>query len=388
MALPLAYSLRNVARRPWRTGMTIVGVAVVVFAAVLMIALSRGLARRVDATGEENNLLLISRKGQNVMFSKVMPDEVVDLTSMPNLAHSDSGTPLISPELMHVSDVTVDAASGRKSAPISIRGVEPMAWDVHRSVTVVSGHRPQESFELMVGVMAHVKMGVRPRELISGRTVRFEGRDWTICGTFAAESSLLESEFWVRQEDLLTVMRRRAHSFVVARFKTPADVQAATALFSKSGAIEKHFKGWPERQYYRQFTDVFRWVYWLSVLMVITVTAAGALIGINTMYTAIISRMDEIATLRILGFGKLDITLAILTESAVICLLGATLAAAAGRLIHNVPMTLTQGVFNLSVDGVAIAAALAVGLLIGVLGALIPAIKGLRLSIVEALRYE
>ena len=40
MNLPLNYSLRNLRRRPWRTGATVLGIAIVVFAAVLMLSLS------------------------------------------------------------------------------------------------------------------------------------------------------------------------------------------------------------------------------------------------------------------------------------------------------------------------------------------------------------
>ena len=59
MRLPLSYALRNLTRRPWRSAMTVAGIAVVIFAASLIMGLSRGLFARLDVTGEAENLLVI-----------------------------------------------------------------------------------------------------------------------------------------------------------------------------------------------------------------------------------------------------------------------------------------------------------------------------------------
>ncbi len=96
MNLPLHYSLRNLRRRPWQSGATALGIAIVVFAAVLMLSLSRGLFSRLDITGSSENLLMISRKGQNAMFSNIEPAEVVDQRTVAGRAENES--PVIGPE--------------------------------------------------------------------------------------------------------------------------------------------------------------------------------------------------------------------------------------------------------------------------------------------------
>ena len=388
MGLPLSYSLRNVTRRPWRTGMTIVGVAMAVLASLLMLALSRGLYTRLEVTGEPENLLFISRKGQNAMFSSIKEEEVVDIYSMPRLATGADGSALVSPELLHVSFVSVDTPAGPKRAPVTIRGVGTAAWDVHRSVKVTAGRLPEEPFELLVGRTAYIKLGAPAEALSSGAKVHFENQEWTICGAFEADGGLIESEFWVLEPNLQMVLHRRTHSFIVARFQSPADTQAATEHFRRTGAIERHFKGWPEREYYAQFTKALGWVFWLSILMVAAISIAGALIGVNTMYTAIITRMDEIATLRALGFKRRQIAASLLLESLAISLLGGVLGAVLALLAHDAPMKLSQGAFYLSVDAGVMAAGLCLTLFIGTVGALLPAVKQLRLSILEAMRYE
>ena len=221
-----------------------------------------------------------------------------------------------------------------------------------------------------------------------GKKVRFESEDWTIVGRFTDNASLIESELWVPEDTLMGMMRRRTHSLVVAKFTSPAHAREATGLFRKSGVIEKYFKGWPEREYYGQFTEGLSWIYWLSVFMVCLVAGAGVLIGLNTMYTVVVNRMGEIATHRILGFSKFDITMSLLTESVLLAMIGGLLGSGAGMIFDDMPMKLSYGAFRLSVDALVVSAGMGLALLVGVLGALLPTYKGLRLSIVEALHYE
>jgi putative ABC transport system permease protein len=393
MRLPLTYPLRNLLRRPWRTGMTVMGIAVVVFAAVLMLALSQGLFQRLDITGDDHNLLVISRAGQNIMFSSIPPEEMVYLLELPGVATGAGGEKLVSPEVMHAGYVglgplpEVEQADTKKNPPVYIRGVRDVAFDVHRSIRITDGALPEEEFELLVGATAHVKMGVAPEALAVGKQVYFEGITWTVCGQFADNGSMIESELWARETDLFVVLRRRTHSFITVRFDTPQQVEASLQAFQRSGAIEKYFKGWPEKAYYREYTKALSWLYWLSLFMVGAITLAGALIGVNTMYTAIISRLDEIATLRTLGFTRQDIGIALLIESVAIALLSAAVGISIGMLVDGLPMKISQGAFFLKVDLPVITKALVLSLVIGIAGALIPLIKGLRMSIIRALRH-
>ncbi len=387
MGLPLSYSLRNIARRPWRTGMTVAGVAVVVFAAVLMLALSRGLVERLEATGEPENLLAISRVGQSNLFSSITEDEVVHLWSLPGVAKSADGVPLVSPELMHVPFVEAGSGGRLRRAPVHVRGVTAVAFEVHKSVRLTAGRLPETSFEILAGRTAHSKLGVPPEALDVGGTVSFENRKWTICGTFEAGGALSESELWIRESDLLTVLRRRTHSFVVVRFEDAGKVEEALRQFERSGAVERYFKGWSEVSYYREFMGALAWLRWLSIFMVAATAIAGALIGVNTMYSAVVSRLGEIAVQRVLGFGRFDIAMSFLIEAVVISLAGGVLGVAAGLLADDIPMTLSQGAFFLVVDGRVMAAGLGLSVVIGVVGALLPAIKGLRMGIVEAMRH-
>ena len=51
-------------------------------------------------------------------------------------------------------------------------------------------------------------------------------------------------------------------------------------------------------------------------------------------------------------------------------------------------MKLSYGAFRLSVDWLVVSAGMGLSMTVGVLGALLPTYKGLRLTIIEALHYE
>jgi putative ABC transport system permease protein len=355
-----------------------------------MLSLSRGLFSRLDITGSDENLLMISRKGQNAMFSNIEPAEVVEVSKMPGLALDAAGAPMVSPEILHVAMVRALAVKSKARSAVSIRGVSSMAFAVHDGVRVAKGGRLPATgkYEVLAGSMAHIKLGIPVEALAVGKYIRFEGQGWKIVGRFTDNESLIESELWIPEDILMTVMPRQTHSLVVAKFKSPDAARAATALFGKSGAIEKFFKGWVESEYYGQFTDGLSWIFWLSVCMVALVAIAGLLIGVNTMYTVVVNRMGEIATHRILGFTKFDIAMSLLTESAIIALLGGAIGSAAGMYFDDMPMKLSYGAFRLSVDWLVVSAGMGLALTVGVLGALLPTVKGLRLTIIEALHYE
>ncbi|MFA4987908.1 MAG: ABC transporter permease [Candidatus Brocadiia bacterium] len=388
MGLPVSYSLRNLTRRPIRSLMTVSGIAIVVFACVIMLGLTRGIMVRMDVSGEESNILAINRKGQNILFSNIEPNEVEYLSQLEGVATGPDGSALVSPELMHVPYISAEVSGKKMRSPISIRGVGPKAYAVHKSVKLIEGRLPENEHEMIAGVNAHLRMSMPKEALAVGKKVNFEAADWTIVGRFEAGGSVVESEIWCLEADLHTVLRRRTHSFVVVKMNSPEAVQAALPVFSSTGALQKYFKAWSEKAYYFEVGGSLKWVFWLSIVMVIAIAVAGALIGLNTMYTAIINRVAEIATLRVLAFSRTSIFMSLALESVAMALIGGAVGLAAGFLLNSLPFKMSQGTFFLIVDSYVISAAIGLSLIIGVVGVLFPALRGLQMSIVEGLSSE
>jgi putative ABC transport system permease protein len=110
------------------------------------------------------------------------------------------------------------------------------------------------------------------------------------------------------------------------------------------------------------------------------------------MYASVSARGREIATLRALGFGAFPVVASVLVESMVLALIGGLIGAAiAWALFDNLSVTtlganFTQVVFGFKVSGAIVGTGLALALMVGFVGGLLPAIRAARAPVATALR--
>jgi putative ABC transport system permease protein len=117
------------------------------------------------------------------------------------------------------------------------------------------------------------------------------------------------------------------------------------------------------------------------------VAGAGVFAGLNTMYGAVVGRIRELATLQALGFRRRAILLSLVQEATLLSCAGALVACGVGLLVVNgTAVRFTMGAFMLRIDSVGMAIACATAVLLGVVGALPPAAKAMRLPVVEAIK--
>lgn len=128
---------------------------------------------------------------------------------------------------------------------------------------------------------------------------------------------------------------------------------------------------------------------WPIALLMAVGATAGAL---NTMMSSVSDRTVEIATLRLLGFGRLPAFTATWVEAVALSIAGAALGILASWLAFNGWQASTMGAnntkmaFQLDVTAdVALTAGL-LGLAIGIIGGALPALAATRLPLTSALR--
>ena len=237
----------------------------------------------------------------------------------------------------------------------------------------------------MVGRLASAKLGAAEEATAIGNTLQFEGRTWTISGQFAAGGSAYESEIWCNLTDFQTATKRQDLSLVALLLRpdaSPAEVQ----LFCKE-RTDLELRAIRETDYYATLQQHYKSVRLLAWFVVVLVSAAGVFAGLNMMYGAVAGRVREIATLQAIGYRRRAILLSLVQEGLLLAAAGSLLAGLiALTTINGLAVRFTMGAFTLRIDSTAVLIGCAVGLSLGVLGALPPALKALRSSVAVSLK--
>jgi ABC-type lipoprotein release transport system permease subunit len=382
MLLPWEYGVRNLARRPVRTALTFIALATVVMLVLVVVGFIRGLDRSLAISGDRDVVLVYSVNSEENIENSAINARTPDLlTASIDSVRTRFGVAYVSPELYMGTRVKLRDGSGGLGL---VRAVTRNAPLVRRDVRLTAGHWPQTG-EVMVGALAATKLGVPSEDMAIGQTIEFEGQSWTITGAFSAGGSACESEIWCQLTNFQTATRRQDLS-LVAMLLAPEATAAEVSLFCKErtdlelGAIR-------ETDYYRTLQQHYRPVRLLAWLVVILVSGAGVFVGLNMMYGAVAGRTREIATLQAIGYRRRAILLSLIQEGI---LLAAAASLAAGlsalTILNQTAVRFTMGAFVLRIDGVAILCGCSVGILLGLLGALPPALKALRESVAITLK--
>jgi ABC-type antimicrobial peptide transport system permease subunit len=390
VALPLAYPLRSLLHRRLRTGLTVAVVALVVIATTLFLALVSSLRRTLVSTGSPENLIVL-RKGSDNDGSSQLPLEAYQtLRFFDGIAKNGNGEPLVSPELV-VQPFFFRPDGGREN--VLVRGVEPMALEVHDEAEIVEGRMVEPSQgEAVLGrgvALRYANSGV-------GSELKFGRRTWKVVGILESGGSSFESEVWVDARDLAADAKRPIpYSGLRLKVAPGADRDALIRRIGDDSRWALEAK--PETEYYAKQAESANTLYGLVVGLAV-LAGIGAVFGAtNTMYAAVQARIAEIGTLRALGFSRASVLIAFLVESVALAAVGLVvgvavawpLGLAVSKALGGIGFgaaTFSTNVITLRVGAFDVVVAAALAGAIGLAGGLAPAWRASHLRPVEALR--
>jgi putative ABC transport system permease protein len=266
-----------------------------------------------------------------------------------------------------------------------VRGFAPEAFLVHPRIQVVEGRAPiPGKEEIMIGKLASEMMGVPDSRLAIGNSLWFDNRSWKIVGRFSARGAVFDCEIWAPLTDIQVATRRETVSCLVVTLEDAdfSDVEAFTMQ-----RLDLALAAISEEDYYSSIMQFYRPVHAMVWATALLIGLTGLFGGLNTMYAAFAARMRELGMLQSLGFSRSAILLSLVQESILISSAGALVGSLFGLiLLDGRAIKFSMGVFQLVVDYRVLLFGLAAGLIMGVLGALPPAWRCLRLPIIEALK--
>ncbi len=385
--LPFQYAFRNLGRSGVRLAASLVGSSLVVVLVLASGGFVRGMQLTLDQNAplHENVMILGTGSEEGVERSQIDASvATIAAASVPSLKQR-AGVIYASPEIHAALPVRESGESERDHAAV-MRGVRPVALLVHPELEIVEGRAPRAGAdELMVGELAATRLDLPDKRLSIGQTLHFDDRDWTIVGRFTAPNTVMNAEVWIPLTDLQIATNREASlSCLVVTLEdaTFADVD----LFAKS-RLDLEITAIRESDYYASIAEFYRPIRIMVIVTAILIASGGILGGLNTMYAAFAARVREVGMLQALGFTRAAIVLNLTEESVFAAACGALIGAGLGLLLlDGLAVRFSMGALALTIDAPVMLLGVASGLVVGLVGAIPPAIRCLRLPVTEALK--
>ena len=385
MALPLRYSLRNVLIR-WRsTFATVLGIALVVFVFVLLQSLAAGIEKSSGNTGDPRNIMIVRKGSTAESASLISRENLREIQYFEEIARNDRGEPIISADVLVL--VNLPRSDGSGEANVLLRGVSARGVELRPQVRLVAGRwfTPGKR-EIVVSS----RMANRFANFGIGQSVKAGTSTFTVVGWLDGGGSAFDSECWMDADECRSVFERDLYSSFLVR---PVDESAATKFLERIEADRRFkLKAEKEVEYYRKQTMTAAPIKWLGGFLAIMMSVGAVFAAMNTMYASIGARTREIGTLRVLGFRRRSVVLALLIEGALLALIGGVVGCGVAYL-WNGYTTATMGfetfseiVFEFTVTPRLMAEGLVFAVIVGLLGSFLPSVRASRLPVIAALK--
>jgi len=360
--------LSNIAHRPARTAVSILGTAVGVLLIVFTVGLSHGVlherGRRESNIGAE----IMVRSSGTLGFGGSSPfalpvSRAAEIASIPGVR---AATPL-------------GQALDRSDSGFGTRLLDGINFDEYSRLT---GMRLREGVPLSGGDEAIIDpVWQQNRRAVVGTTVQLFERPFKIVGVY-------EPPGGGRIKIPLATMQEQVGS----EGKAAAILVAATDSAQQEAVAARIRERFPDDQiiFTRDLPELYAsGVPALNIFIKVVVGVAAAismLVILLAMYTTVTERTRQIGILKALGMSKTAIAWVIEKEALLVSVLGVAVGVLLTLVARYFVMRVTS--LTIEIEPQWILISLLVGLVGGSLGALYPALRAARQDAVDALSYE
>lgn len=385
----LTYGLRSLWARRTTTLATAGGIGLMVFVLSASGMLATGMRQTLISAGSPGRALVMQQNRWSEQRSRLPQAVLGRVSAAPAVKRDAQGQPLVTGETVsHVMLASVVDAN--RISTIQVRGVMANVFSLRPSVRLVEGRaiRPG-SAEAIIG------RGVADRFeglSIGGNIELAAGRPIAVVGVFESGRSAYESEVWVDLEAARSSLALEGSlSSVTAELEDPERLDAfavpLTADKQTGVAVER------ESTYYTKISGGLADVIIVLGVAETVLFSFGAILGTMVVcYAAVVQRRHELGVLRALGFPRRSILAALLLESMALALAGSAagiaLALCTPLLDFNTENFATgqEVAFHFTLNPGALLVSVALAVLVGAAGGLVPALRAVRMDPVQAMR--
>jgi putative ABC transport system permease protein len=383
------FILKNLVRRPVRTVLTVLGLAVAVGSMVALLAVNDNVERAVTRSFTQRNVdLVVLQAGKS---SDLNGDFSEWLVEKARIIHG----------VTEVDEATVDVLNMTRDSgatdPVMVQG-----WKINNQafadIEVVAGRalRPDDHGKVMLGstLAGNLKKGV-------GDTITIgDGNTFEVVGVYKSFVVFEDGAVTMLMSDAQKLTGKRVTGFSVKVTKTaPVGTPEAEAEVDRVKEAIKALRDPDDptvrldprtpAEYVKSVTHlkIVRAMTWMVAVIAIVI---GVISMLNTMVMSVLERTQEIGILRAVGWTKGRIVRMVLGEAMILGVLAAvvgTAGAYAGtHLLAQSPKV--NGFIEPGVAPAIAAEGVAITAVIGLLGGLYPAVRAARLLPTEAIRHD
>ena len=386
--IPIKYNIRSLSVRWVTTLLTIIAIAIVVFASILTFGMIEGIDNAFKSSGDADDLIVMRNGSSDEMSSTIAPEVARDLTTVEGVATDSEGEPLVAREFV---TIMISSRRGKDAtANVIVRGTEKASRTLRPGFKIVEGRDLEPGVNELI---ASKKMAERFEGAGLGEATEINNVDFKVVGLFEAGGSAAESEVWADLRDL-TAAQRIEGAVSVVNLRVPDEEKRLALIDRIKGDEQFKLDALPEETYFGNLQSSSSTALKVIAYIIAFFLTIGAMFAAsNTMYAAVASRGREIGTLRALGFSRRTVLISFVCESLVICLLGGLLGC-----LMTVPLngltggtqgsTFSEVTFSFSFGPKVLAQGMILALAMGLIGGLFPALRAIRLQVVNALRQR
>ena len=363
---------RGLMRRPVRTGLTIVGIAIGIAAVVALVGISRGFetswATGMKSRGTD---IVVSNMGKGLTPKTFSDTPVKQVSSLPHVAETCS--------------LLVDLISVEKADMmiVSARQWGGFCW---KNLKVVSGRMPKDDAERAV-VLGTTAAEVLMKKI--GDTLQLETEELEVVGIVDGGAVVENGSVILSLSLLQEITGNQGKINVIDLRVTPGTSKdEMTRLCEQINPLVPEARAVVADENIRnsQAYRIVSAMSWGTSLLAILVGVLGVM---NTMLMTIFERTQEICVLLAIGWKRSRVVRMILWESALLGFLGGVMGVLLGvvgvKLLVTTPAI--RGLLEPALNARLLVMAVAISVVVGVFSGIYPAWRSSRFTPSHALHY-